>query len=366
MKKKIINAAICLALVVCLIAWNTKPGFYRAEFAGLFDTYSVIVGYSKNQKQFSKYAQIIRDKMAELDGLFTIYDDVEAGNNLKAVNDNAGIAPVAVADEVIELLKYCKELHAETNGAVNIAMGAVLSIWHDYRTAGTAGTIGAATTRNAVAAQLPPMEILLEASKHIDINDIFINEENKTVFLADPLMSIDVGAIAKGYSAGIAVELAKEAGMTSVLANFGGNTVGVGKPQDGTRARWGVGIQEPDLDADGTKNILDTVFINDSAVVSSGSYQRFYIVDGKKYGHIIDPATLMPANRYKAVTVIHEQSGLADALSTALYILPIEEGRVLLKKYNAHGLWVKQDGTLEATDGYIAVSKKLGGYGAAD
>ena len=121
--------------------------------------------------------------------------------------------------------------------------------------------------------------------------------------------------------------------------------------QDGVRERWGLTykIVESIVSDD---NLLDVVFVNDSSVVSSGDYQRFYVVDGKAYHHLIDPATLMPAEYYHAVTVVTEDSGVADFLSTAIFLLPFEQSRALVENLDGvEALWVMDDGDVEATDG---------------
>ena len=154
-----------------------------------------------------------------------------------------------------------------------------------------------------------------------------------------------MGAVAKGYVADAIAEELKKLGMNSGLVNLGGNVAAIGNPPNKTA--WSIGIQNPD-----NNDIIDKVNINDLSAVTSGNYQRYYIVDGKRYHHIIDPATLMPADRYKSVTVIHPNSTVADMLSTSLFILPYEDGVALAEQYNAQAMWVNNDNTISATDGY--------------
>ncbi|MDR2751525.1 MAG: FAD:protein FMN transferase [Clostridiales bacterium] len=354
------KARLLLAAIAFLaLAASCKAGYqkFQGEFDALFDTHAEIIGYSKSHAQFDRHAQVIYDKMKKSSELFDIYYDYDGVANLETVNESAGIAPVKVDPEVIDLLKKCKELYELTGKTVNVAMGPVLSIWHRYRENGLL---------DPASAELPDMDKLKAASLLANMDDVIIDEVNQTVFLAKEGMSLDVGAIAKGYAAGNAMKAAVEAGMDSVLFNMGGNIISVGKPMDGVRDRWGVGIQDPSLEVSGISNILDTVFVNNIAIVSSGGYQRFYVVNGKKYNHIIDPETLMPAVKHAAVTVVHEDSCLADALSTALFILDEDEGRALASKAGAEAVWVAHDGTVTYTDGYKAISKGYGGYSGAD
>jgi thiamine biosynthesis lipoprotein len=283
--------------------------------------------------------------------LFDIYNDYDGINNLKTINDSAGIAPVTVDVKIIRFLKQCKQDYYDTGQIVNIAMGPVLSIWHSYREAGLL---------DEANAKLPDMSELRIAARYMNIEDLIINETDNTVFLKNKGMSLDVGAVAKGYAISLAVKEAEAMGMTSALINMGGNIISIGQPLDGIRSRWGVGIQDPKLSPNSDSNILDVVYVNNMSVVTSGGYQRYYIVDGVIYHHIIDPSALTPARRYASVTVLHPDSALADVLSTALFISSESEGEKMLDKYNAEAIWVYTDGNARFTDGYKSVSKNYG------
>lgn len=335
-----------ILLAVCLIFLSgCRNGYskYECDFSGVFDTYTVIIGYAKTEKEFTMYANEIYNKLEYLSKLYDIYNDYEGINNLKTINDNAGIRPVRVEPEIIELLKVCKRAYYDTDGAVDISLGPVLSIWHDYRDAGL---------KNPESAELPPMDLLTEAYEYCNIDKIIIDEDAGTVYLEDAEMSIDVGAVAKGYAVDMAKEAAAAIGFKSGLISCGGNVCAIGAPLDGVREKWGVGIQNPQLDVYGNQNIIDTVFVNDLSVVSSGDYQRYYTVGGKAYNHIIDPRTMMPAEKYKAVTVVHNDSKTADILSTAIFILPYEDGHELLKKSGAEAMWIFHDESIKVTDGF--------------
>lgn len=336
---------------------STTYGKYEAEFIGTFDVKIKVLGYSESEAQFTRISGAVYDKMQDLNKLFDIYHDYEGIPNLKTINDNAGILPVKVDPQIIEMILFAKDAYAKTDGLTNIAMGAVLKPWHDYRTAGIASPEDAA---------LPPMKELVEAAKHTNIDDVMIDEVNSTVYLADSKMSLDVGAIAKGYAAQKAGEAAVAAGFAAGLVDAGGNVVVIGSPKDGVRNRWGIGIQDPEKSVEGVANILDTIYLTNKAVVSSGDYERFYMVEGKAYNHIISPETLMPADRYKAVTIIHESSTVADYLSTAIFIAPYEEGLMMAKAHGAEVIWVYPDGRIEATDGYKKISRMFSGYSATD
>ena len=253
---------------------------------------------------------------------------------------NAGKEPVKVDKEIIDLLKFSIELYKKTDGEINIAMGKVLKIWHDYRTTGI---------DSPSQAELPSMELLHNASKHCDINDIIIDEEASTVYLADPELKLDVGSIGKGYAVQMVAEYAKELGMNNLVINCGGNVITIGPKAD--ESNWIFGIQNPDLEAE--NDIIKRVSVTDKCLVTSGDYQRYYVVDGVEYCHIIDPDTLMPPTYYSAVSIICDHSGLADALSTALFNMPYEDGLKLINSIeNAEAIWVLKDGSIKYSENF--------------
>ena len=306
---------------------------YTATFLNLFDTVTTVIGRAESEEAFRALAQSVRDDLEVYHRLFDIYNDYEGINNLKTVNDNAGVGPVKVDKAVIELLNDCRSFYELTGGKVNVAMGSVLHLWHEARNDGI---------NDPANAELPQMEALQEAAKHCSFDSVIIDEEASTVYIEDPAMRLDVGAIAKGWATQRAAENAPE----GMLLSVGGNVCATGpKLSDGTP--WVIGIQDPDA-AD--KN-LHTVFVTNSSVVTSGDYQRMYWVDGKAYHHIIDPDTLMPAVYWRSVSIICPDSGLADALSTALFLMDREAGEALAKACGAEVLWVAADGTEYMTPG---------------
>lgn len=339
--KRLLPLLLALALLAGCAAAPAKtpqPALqrYEATFLTLFDTVTTIVGYAESEAAFTAAAQGIHDELLEYHQLYDIYNDYEGMTNLKTVNDRAGQAPVAVDRKILDLLLFSKELYGETGGRVNIAMGSVLGLWHDAREAGI---------ENPDEAALPDAAALEQAAAHTGIDSILIDEEAGTVFFTDPEVRLDVGAIAKGYAAQRVCENAP----AGLLLSIGGNVCATGpKPDSGQP--WVVGIQNPE----NTAEYLHTLYVDDYAVVTSGDYQRYYTVDGVAYHHIIDPDTLFPADCWRSVTILCPDSGLADALSTALFTLPQAEGQALLDRFDAEALWVQPDGTLLYSPGFRA------------
>lgn len=333
--KRIVLLLVALSLLLGACARQTAPEKkqYTATFLTLFDTVTTIVGRDESEEAFHARAQEIHDALLEYHRLFDIYNDYEGIINLKTVNDQAGIAPVKVDARIIDLLKDARAYHDATGGSVNAAMGSVLYLWHEARNDGI---------DDPVNAYLPDSAALAEAAQHASFDDVIIDEDASTVFISDPLLRLDVGAIAKGW----AVEQVALQSPEGLLISVGGNVRATG-PKDENGTPWVIGIQNPD-----GEDYLHTIYVSGGSVVTSGDYQRTYMVDNELYHHIIDPETLYPAKYWRSVSIVCPDSGLADALSTALFVLPREEGQALLDIYGAEALWVNGEGEMLYSPGF--------------
>jgi len=363
MRTRLARFIIGLMVVVLLVLGVTgylrlrnRYTKYTDSFFDTFDTVVTVVAYTKSEQEFRAYFDKIHARFQELHRLFDIYNNYEGINNIKTINDNAGIKPVKVSKEIVDLILFSKEWYKRTGGQTNIAMGSVLRIWHEYREQGQ---------DNPQEAKLPPMEDLREAARHTDIDKVIVDTERSTVYLADKKMSLDVGAVAKGYATELVSKEIMAQGLESGLISSGGNVRAIGKPLDGVRERWGIGIQDPKKsilsDEEGT---VDVIFFNDASVATSGGYQRYYVVDGKAYHHLIDPKTLMPAEYYLAVSVLTPDAGVADFLSTAVFLLPYEKSRALVESLDGvEAIWIMPNGVVEATDGMKQIMKSHGASG---
>lgn len=317
---------LCLVLAGCGEEAPPQAKHYTATFLTLFDTVTTIIGPGESEAAFQAQAQQLHDQLEHYHQLFDIYHSYEGIANLKTVNDQAGIAPVQVDNAIIRLLTDCKEYYRLTGGKVNVALGSVLSLWHEARSDGI---------RDPLNAALPDPAALNEAADHGDINCLIIDPEASTVYLTDSKMKLDVGAIAKGW----ACQRVAETAPTGMLISVGGNVCATG-PKTEAGDPWIIGIQDPDQ----ASSNLHTLYVPQGSVVTSGDYQRSYTVDGKAYHHIIDPATQMPGTLWRSVSVVCSDSALADALSTALFLLPLEEGMALANARGVQVLWLDHQG----------------------
>lgn len=319
---------------------------YEAEFLTLFDTYTKVIGYTESKEAFTEYANKFHDELESYHQLYDIYNDYDGINNIKTINDNAGKKPVKVDQKIIDLLKFAKEEYRLTGGETNVAMGSVLSIWHQYREEGR---------NNPDRAKLPTDEELTDAAKHVDIDDVVIDEKASTVFLKDEKMSLDVGAVAKGFAVERVSDYIEKQGLISGLISVGGNVKAIGKKYGDQL--WSVGVENPDK----TKGDEDLVIVklDEKSLVTSGNYERYYEVDGKKYNHLIDKDTLYPSEYFASVTILSEDSGVADSLSTAVYNMPFEEGHEMIEGLeDTEAMWVYKDGAIKYSSGFEEKLKK--------
>lgn len=346
--KKTLLLFICLLTIILQFNSCSEPKpqvqTQAKSFYEYFDTISAVFSYQGDApSKFEENCSAVEDILKEYHRLFDIYNEYAGINNIKTINNNAGKEAVKVDKKLIDFLIYCKEIYTLTNGETNIAMGAVLKLWHDAREDAES---------NPKSAIIPSAADLQTASEHTDIDDIIINEEECTVYIADPQLSIDVGAIGKGYVAEIAAQLLISRNVTSYVLNLGGNIRAIGEKTNGEG--WETGITNPDRTSD--EPFICKVLVKDTSLVTSGDYERYYIVNGVKYHHIIDKDTNMPSTHFSSISVFNKDSGLADALSTALFCMSYEEGLNLINQIgNTEVIWASPDGNVKMTDGIIII-----------
>ena len=312
---------------------QTSPNRYQITYTDLFDTVTAVTGYAESEQEFQDITGAFYSEMLRYHQLYDIYHDYDGITNMKTVNDRAG-ETVRVGPEIIALLQLAEEAAEFSDGKTDVTLGSMLNIWHHERNAGM----------NAPEqAKLPDRKTLEEAMKHTGISLLEIDGESGTVRLTDPEAKLDVGALAKGF----AVQQVCGKMPSGYMISVGGNVYATGPKPDGSL--WNVGVQDPD----GTgSEYLHIVGVSCGAVVTSGDYQRYYTVDGKKYHHIIDPETCMPGDQWRAVTVICPDSGIADALSTTLFLNDLQTGKELLLRYDAAAMWIGMDGQVFYSSGY--------------
>ena len=343
----LLAGALCLSLLAGCAPKKKELTRYSTVFYDVFDTVTQVIAYCENEEEFNAQMSALHADLAAYNQLYDIYNDYPGVANVKTINDNAGKAPVEVDERILSMLELADRMYQTTNGKLNIAMGSVLSIWHDYREA-------AAVNETDADNRLPSTEELEAAAQHCDINNIIIDENAKTVYLADPEMSLDVGSVGKGYAVEMVCQAAEARGLTSALVSVGGNLRAIGTKPDGSQ--WTGGVENPWNASDvytADSMLGDPINMSDMALVTSGDYQRYYVVDGKRYHHLIDPDTLFPATYFNGVTVLCSDSGLADCLTTGLFCQPLEDGLKIVESLDGvEAMWCTPDQQIITSSGW--------------
>lgn len=350
---------MCSFLLLSGCSKKEQYEYYSQRFFGAFDTVTTYMSYATSQEEFDRQCEYIDEQLDYYDHLFDKYTSYEGIHNIKTINDQAGISPVEVEQPIIDLLEMSIERYQTISSKVNIAFGSVIDIWHHYREE--------AEANNGIG-EIPTDAVLQEAFQHTDIQSIIIDQDKKTVYIDDKDVSIDVGATAKGY----AIELIKdgliEMGVDNFLLSGGGNVASYGERKitkegdfylDECQDKFCVGIESPqdgnfshDEDDPNYENEAVLV-VQGESIVTSGDYQRFYEdIQGNKYHHLIDPDTLKPAVYFRSVSIITEDSGLADFLSSAVFLMDYEEGLKLVNSLEGvEAIWLLEDGKIRMSDG---------------
>lgn len=248
------------------------------------------------------------------------------------INEKAGIEPVAVSNSVIELVEIGQKYAALTGGLFDVTIGPLVDLW------------GIGTDHAAV----PSDDARLVEMSKIDYQKIEIKPLDKTIFLKETEMEIDLGAIAKGYIADRVKDLILELGYDHAIINLGGNVLTVGtKPNSDA---WQVGVRDPQSSSGNTMGILK---LEDNSIVSSGIYERFFNAGDTRYHHIINPKTGSPEfNGMYSVSIVSDTSVDGDALSTSVFLLGLEKGFALVESLsNVEAVFVMEDQSVYVTSG---------------
>jgi len=343
---------VILAVVLTLAGCTSKIEYMTKTFTGYMDTVISYATYAQSDDDFAGQCALVKGKLVYYDALFDIYDDAGM-NNVKTINDNAGKKAVRVDDDLYELIEDAIEYNQTISSKVNIACGALTALWHEAREAANDKGVGT----------VPAESDLKEAARHIDIDDIVLDEEKKSVYLKDEDMSLDVGAVAKGFAMEKIKDALTDAGVTTFLLNGGGNVVAVGEravAKSGSfslkacKNNYCVGILSPQDGNYASGNTYEAMLVTkDKAVVTSGDYERYFTdSDGNRYCHIIDPDTLHPAENMRSVTIVCADSAKADFLSSALFMMTYEDGLERIESMDdAEAIWLLTDGKIRHSSG---------------
>lgn len=320
---------ICVTLVGCTSNKSPKELTLVKQEQLILGTFGTISAYSNSEKEGNEAISKAYDRIREIENLMST--SIE-GSDVYNMNKKAGVDSIAVNPSTMEVLLKGLEYSSTTKEAFNIGLGSLIELWgigKDWQ-------------------KVPTSEEIADAKKHIDLNKLEISEENNTVFINDPKMLVDLGGIAKGYAVDESIRILKENGIKSGVVNLGGDVYALGTKTDGSK--WRIGINNPEI---GSNNSIARISISDKSVVTSGDYERYFIENGVRYHHIIDPKTGVPANNgLVSVTIVSDKSIDGDVLSTASFILGLEDGLKLIEsRPGVEGLLITKDREVYVSSG---------------
>lgn len=321
---------LTLLLALCM-GCKTSINYTQKQMYSFDSGFDTVIAYIEwvedGDTQYRENANKTFEKFSYYNELFDSFHDYENINNIKTINDNAGIKAVSVNQEVIDMLLEAKYFYDISYGKIDVTAGKMISLWHDAR------EIGMELNTHGEYGEVPNRVELEESIKHKGWNKIIVDDENNTVFITDPYVSLDVGSVAKGYATQRVAEYLVTENVKNAVIDAGGNLKALSGKYNGKD--WITGIRNPNNPSLSPDDSLLTIqYSGDKSAVTSGDYERAFIAnDGKSYSHIIDPDTTYPADKYRSVTIITTDAGVADCLSTALFCLDYEDGLKVIEQY---------------------------------
>jgi thiamine biosynthesis lipoprotein len=259
------------------------------------------------------------DEIRRIEKLLTTFDENSQTN---LINRMAGIEPVRVGPEIFELIKRSLKISMVTDGAFDITYGSIdKRLWNFDRT----------------MTSLPDAETAKQSVRLINYRNVLLNEQDSTVMLKEKGMRIGFGGIGKGYAADMAKNLLVKAGVQSGIVNASGDLVAWGKQAN--NEPWTIGIAHPD----NARSAFSWLNISDLALATSGNYEKYVMIDGRKYSHTINPKTGMPVTGIKSVTIISPYAEIADAMATPVMVMGIKAGLGLINQIQNLGCIIVDD-----------------------
>ncbi|KPM49442.1 FAD:protein FMN transferase [Jiulongibacter sediminis] len=275
--------------------------------------------------------QLLNDAVTEIQRIEALLSTFKDDSQVNQINQQAGIRPVKVDAEVFDLIARSNRISQLTDGAFDISYGGIdKSLWN-FDTTMTC---------------LPTEEIARQSVHLINFNNIELNDTEKSVFLKNKGMRIGFGGIGKGYGADKARQLLVNKGVKSGFINASGDLTAWGRQLDGKS--WSIGLSDPD----GPENYLAHLNISDAAIATSGTYEKFVIINGMRYSHTINPKTGFPTSGIKSVSILTTNAELADAMATPVMVMGVKSGLELINQMNLMECIIIDDfNTIHTSDG---------------
>ena len=322
--------AFCLLVILAAVLFRPGKGkqLFKETRTALHTVVAVTV-LSSSQERAKTAIDAAYEELHRLGRLLNFYAD---DSELSLINQNAGIKPVTVSKDTLEIIQAALFVAEQTEGAFDVTVGPLVKLWDFHK-------------------KLRPGPVEIEKMRPlVGYKNIIVDPAASTVFLQKSGVKIDLGGIIKGFAADKAVEILQKNGIDDGIVAVAGDIKTFGKQPDG-RA-WHVGIQNPRQEGE-TDQLLATVDLQANGISTSGDYQRFFMEDNVRYHHLLDPRTGHPANLCQSVTIIAPTATMSDALATGIFILGPEKGMAALTRLAMEGVIVDQQGKILMTAGII-------------
>jgi thiamine biosynthesis lipoprotein len=311
---RMLLATLSVLLVVVLYFLIPKgPAEADSNYRLVMGTFARVVVVAANRNTANR---CIEAAFAEIYKVNELMSRFKNDSEISIVNREGFGQAVKVNDSTYEVLQKSVYFSKLTDGAFDITVGPLMDL---FRSSG----------KTEIA---PSEEEITQAKAKVGYEKLILDDSNKTVRFAVEGMQLDLGGIAKGYAVDKAIEAAQKAGATGAMVDIGGNIRCFGAAPRGNKS-WIIGLQNPGNSSDaGEDNILLELKLTGKAVATSGDYQQFVIINGKRFSHILNPHTGISAEGLSSVTIITDNATDADALSTVVSVMGIEKGLALIEK----------------------------------
>lgn len=325
LKKTLAAFAVALLIASC-IQRPSGDSLYK-KTAQIMATSVTITVRARTPEHAEAAIEAAFNEIRRLEALMSFWSE---DSEIAAIYNNAGVHPVKVSHDTMRMVEISTGISSETGGAFDPTVGPLMRLW-DFR-----------------KKTMPTRAQVQRTRGLVDYRRVLADKEAGTAYLEVAGMSFDTGGIAKGYAVDRAVEVLMAQGIGAGLVAIAGDIRGYGvKPGGG---HWRVGIRDP-RQGKAKTDVIATLVLRDEAVSTSGDYERYFVADGVRYHHILDPATGMPARGAVSVTVIAKEAVLADGYSTGVFVMGPKRGLSMLERLGMEGLVITGDDERFMTDG---------------
>lgn len=332
----VIGVALALIAAGFLASKLLDPGYSREPYRRMeyvLDDYVTISAYGKDRAQVEEAVAAAFDELYRIQD---IADRYREGSELSRLNATASSGPVAVSDDLWAMIETGREVYESSKGLFDITLGPLIDVWDVVGRAGSG--------------EPPPgEEEIAQAMRLVGMDKLVLDEKERSVYMTQPGMALDLGGLAKGYAVDRAAEALRERGIEAAVVDMISTSLVLGEKPGGKGPRWSIEVMNPRVQE---SPLAELSLPSGLYISTSGDYQRYFEYGGVRYHHILDPRTGYPARGTMSVTVIGGRDGAwADAMSTAAFVMGYPEGAQWVRDEGAEAMLVDSDGKVYTTPG---------------